>query len=133
MHLAIARMAAVSCSVAPAFLVSLTLPAVAQQQPTVAVPEMQLEMDSEAIAPTPAQLLGVQERSRSTASSPSVMLPAVEPSPVTEQPNAAYPLDRNTRVVMDPVYGTLPTADLPAYSRQGDNRFKLFMDLNLNN
>lgn len=132
MHLAIARMAAVSCSVAPTFVVWLSGVAVAQVQPTVTVPEMQLEMPSEAIAPTPAQLLGVQERSQSSPSVPSVMLPAVAPSPVVPS-GTAYPLDRNTRAMMDPVYGNLPTAELPAYSRQGDNRFKLFMDLNLDN
>ena len=132
MHLAIARMATVSSAVAPVLVVCLSGIAVAQVQPTVTVPEMQLEVTSEQIAPTPAQLLGVQERSRSTTSTPTVLLPAVAPSPVTPA-SAAYPLDRNTRAMMDPVYGNLPTAELPAYSRQGDNRFKLFMDLNLDN
>lgn len=88
---------------------------------------------SDAISPSPAQLLGVQERSIQNDFKTNRSVTSLEtgPSQRVANPNGRvlYQIDRNTRVLIGPVTGTTSTTDLPTQSQQGDNRLQLLHDL----
>lgn len=83
---------------------------------------------------SPAQQLGVQERSLQTDSKVSRKVPSLASTqagttPAGEGGLVLYRIDRNTRVLVGPARGTSPTADFPAQAQQGDNRLQLLHDL----
>ncbi|MDX2231693.1 MAG: hypothetical protein NW220_18810 [Leptolyngbyaceae cyanobacterium bins.349] len=87
----------------------------------------------EPMSESPAQLLGIQERSIQKDFKTSAPVPAAaagQPTTAGEDGGLVlYRIDRNTRVLVGPVRGNTPTADLPAQSQQGDNRLQLLHDL----
>jgi hypothetical protein len=88
---------------------------------------------SEGVTPSPAQLLGVQERSIQNDFKTSRSVTSLEPSSSNRvaHPNGRvlYQIDRNTRVLIGPATGTTSTTELPTQSQQGDNRLQLLHDL----
>jgi hypothetical protein len=85
------------------------------------------------MTPSPAEILGVQERSYQSNPVVNRTTPSVNSSqpiaPANEGGLVLYRIDRNTRVLVGPVRGTAPLSDLPAQSQQGDNRLQLLRDL----
>lgn len=90
---------------------------------------------SESWSPSPAQMLGVQERSIQQDFKPRPTVTSVESSQSTRLNNGnservLYRIDRNTRVLIGPAGGTTATNDLLSNQNQlGDNRLQLLHDL----
>ncbi|MBF2025425.1 MAG: hypothetical protein IGS48_01485 [Oscillatoriales cyanobacterium C42_A2020_001] len=84
-------------------------------------------------SPSPAQMLGVQERSIQQPAKPTRRVVAPEPG---QTPDTAgndqlllYRIDRNTRVVVGPGRSTAQPGDFPSTAPDRDNRLQLLLDL----
>lgn len=85
-------------------------------------------------SPSPAQLLGVQERSIQQNSRPTrtdVSLDSEQPSRLSQEGGLVlYRIDRSTRVLVGPARTTTPmTGDFSSTPQQGENRLQLLRDL----
>jgi len=86
-------------------------------------------------SPSPAQLLGVQERSIQQNSQPirtAVSLDANQTTnaSIREGGFVLYRIDRSTRVLVGPVRQTVPqTGSFSSTSQEGENRLQLLRDL----
>jgi len=91
---------------------------------------------AEPMNPSPAQLLGVQERSIQRDFKSNRTVNSVESSQPARVSNSVgdgtvlYRIDRNTRVVIGPAGGTTAPNDvLSSQNQLGDNRLQLLHDL----
>lgn len=88
---------------------------------------------ADALSPSPAQLLGVQERSIQKDFKANRAVTSLEPGQSASMANpngrVLYRIDRNTRVLIGPAGSAPTTADFPTQAQQGDNRLQLLHDL----
>lgn len=84
-------------------------------------------------SPSPAQLLGVQERSIQQPARPTRRVVTPESSQPSDTSGndqlLLYRIDRNTRVVVGPSRGTAQPGDFPTTAPDRDNRLQLLLDL----
>lgn len=88
---------------------------------------------SDPTALSPAQSLGVQERSLAKdfkTQRPATSLETNQSAPAGN-PNGRvlYRIDQNTRVLIGPAGGSTAGTELPTLGQQGDNRLQLLHDL----
>jgi len=87
---------------------------------------------TEAQSPSPAELLGIQERSIQQNSRPAPQVIAPESNQTSDASNSElllYRIDRNTRVVVGPSRTTTQPGDFSPTATDGDNRLQLLHDL----
>ncbi|EKQ69580.1 hypothetical protein OsccyDRAFT_2216 [Leptolyngbyaceae cyanobacterium JSC-12] len=83
-------------------------------------------------SPSPAELLGVQERSIQKNSRPMPQVIPPESNQVSDSSDnqlLLYRIDRNTRVVVGPSRSTAQPGDFPNTAPDRDNRLQLLLDL----
>lgn len=84
-------------------------------------------------SPSPAQLLGVQERSiqRNTRTERPTVISQQDQDGGSNRNRqlVLYEIDRNTRVLVGPVRGATQSGEFSGNAQTGDNRLQLLRDL----